>query len=294
MIKSMTGYGRYSKDTPIGKLVIEIQSLNRKMLDMHLVVPKELFRFEIEIRKWIGEVVYRGQLQVRIHLKQEDGLVSRIPRLREMKSSWESVAAGLGFAPQEVVTFPFLVEQMQMPHMPQETEDEAAEKLMKEALKEGIYEALKQLMSMKEREGAALAADIEARLKILETELEKAEDRSLFAVDKYREKLQERMKECQMAGVEVDERILREIVIYAERLDVSEEKTRLRSHIEQFRHLLQTTEPSIGKTMDFLTQELNREVNTLASKSADIELSLLTVAMKSEIEKMREQVQNIE
>jgi uncharacterized protein (TIGR00255 family) len=295
MIKSMTAFGRSCQNTPLGRLVVEVQSLNRKMLDIHLVLPKEFARFEIEIRKWIGDIICRGQVSVRIHLKSDDPLFMQLPQLKELKSTWERVAIDLGYDPISTVTLSFLVQQL--PFLTQ-IEDESKETQMKDLLKNGIEIALKELMGMKEREGKALAFDVEARLKTLSEQLNQIEDRSQVALEKYRQRLNEKMQEFYKTSGETDDRMLREVVreiaSFSEKLDVSEEETRLHSHIEQFQHLLNTSEKSIGKTLDFLTQELNREVNTLASKSADAELSLLTVAMKGEIEKIREQIQNIE
>lgn len=288
----MTAYGRSSKITPLGRLVIEIQTLNRKMLDIHLSFPKELFSFDLEIRKWIGEKIQRGQLNVRIQLEPSEAPLVQLPLLKQLKRAWEKIAVDLGYEPQDTITLSFLMNQLpyQVASEHMVSNDE-----MHNALKECVESALGELMEMKKREGETLATDIDMRLKIIEEHLKKIDERSSVAVDKYREKLKERLLEFQLGGgKEAEERILREIVLYAERLDVTEEKTRLNSHIDQFRHLLKTPEKSIGRTLDFLTQELNREINTLASKSADTELSLLTVAIKSEIEKVREQIQNIE
>lgn len=287
----MTAFGRSSKETRLGRLVIEVQSLNRRMLDIHLVLPKEFLRFEIEIRKWIAEFICRGGITVRIYLKSEELLSMQIPQLKQLKNTWIKVAEELGYDSKTTVTFPFLIEQL--PHLTQ-IEDQTEEEQMKETLKEGIDIALEELMKMKSKEGQALAVDIESRLKTLKEQLEKVEGRSQFSVEKYKQKLNERMQEFKAKGEEFDDRILKEIAIFAEKLDVSEEQTRLRSHIHQFQGLLNASEKSIGKTLEFLTQELNREVNTLASKSADTELSQITVSMKSEIEKIREQIQNIE
>ncbi|MES2344468.1 MAG: YicC/YloC family endoribonuclease [Chlamydiota bacterium] len=287
----MTAFARSCQDTSFGRLVIEIQSLNRKMLDIHLFLPKELARFEIEIRKWISDSVYRGQLSVRIYLKSDEPLLTQLPQLQQLKLTWEKIATELGYDPTSTVTLSFLVQQL--PFLVQ-NEDESKENQMKDLLKDGIEIVLKELTTMKEREGKALTTDVETRLKTLQEQLDQVEERSEFAVEKYKQKLTEKMQEYHQANDLVDDRLLREIAIFAEKINTSEEETRLKSHIEQFQHLLSTSEKSIGKTLDFLTQELNREVNTLASKSADAELSLLTVAMKSEIEKIREQIQNIE
>lgn len=287
----MTGYGRSVKDTPLGKIIVQIQSLNRKMLDVNLKVPKDFFSLEIEVKRWISEVIFRGQVTVCVEFVQEDPLVVQLPRLQALKTSWEKVAETLGFDPQKAIDFSFLVEKASSYR---ESSLLGVSTEVSAGLKEAVFAALEEIVAMKTREGEALVADITYRLSLMEDSLEQIEARSSNALEKQRHKLQERMKEFSLQGAEVDERLTREIVLYAEKLDITEEKTRLRSHIAQFRALLVTAEKSVGKTMDFLTQELNREANTIAAKSADDQLSWLAVGIKSEIEKIREQVQNIE
>jgi uncharacterized protein (TIGR00255 family) len=160
-------------------------------------------------------------------------------------------------------------------------------------LKKTVKEALDSLLKMKGVEGKALASDIAQRLKSLLGLITKIEIQGQSAPKEYREKLLARLFALFEEAKE-DERVLREIALFADKADISEEITRLRSHIEQTKDLLSSKEPSIGRTLDFLTQEMLRESNTIASKSADLKITQLAIALKSEIEKIREQVHNIE
>lgn len=289
MIKSMTAYGRSAKDTPFGHWVAEIHSVNRKFLDIHISLPKELLFFDIEIRKWIGEVLQRGQITVRISLQTEGGTAS-IPLLKTLKKNWEKAAKDLGFKKEEI-TLDFLLHQMSSYGSLDLTKEESS---FRKILKELILKALDELMAMKEKEALALVKDIKMRLKTIEECKDKIAKTSDEIVEHYRRKLQERLGEIVGSSMEGEERILREVVLFAEKVDFTEEITRLNSHIGQFRDILASKEKSVGRTLDFLVQEMNREINTLSAKCVGVESSLLNVTMKSELEKIREQLQNIE
>jgi uncharacterized protein (TIGR00255 family) len=160
------------------------------------------------------------------------------------------------------------------------------------ALQKGVEEALQGLVKMKQSEGKALKKDLEGRLQGLGKWVAQVEAHTPDATKRMREKLKERMREVLEPGAELDERLLREVALFAERVDVTEEITRLRSHVSQFKELL--SQEGIGRKMDFLIQEMGREVNTIGSKSMEAKIAHLVVEMKSELEKMREQIQNIE
>jgi uncharacterized protein (TIGR00255 family) len=295
MIKSMTAYSRASASSPLGRFVIEIHSVNRKMLDMSLYLPKDLLRFDIEIRKWLSQSLERGQITLRLTLQSEGAgyqLFSNYSlQLKALKERWENLARELGYDPQKMIDLHFLVSQLQM--IPP-FESKENEETLKTVLKEGVDLALQELMQMKETEGKTLALDIQKRLKIIEENIAAVELKKEFPLIHYRKKLIDRLKEIGHLHAEVEERIVREVAILAERMDVTEELVRLHTHIEQFRQYLFSHEKAVGRTLDFLTQEMHREVNTLGSKSADSEISLYVVKIKSELDKIREQVQNIE
>jgi len=289
----MTAYGRASRSTPQGQWVLEIHSVNRKMLDINTNIPKEFLSYDIEIRKWIAEQIQRGLITVRLTFHKEEAFVTPlVDQFKQFKHDWEKLAAELGYDPKQAVTLSFLSEQWQLseasPWM-QKFPD------LKELIHVLVEETLKELLSMKIKEGEILLQDIKERLHFIEQDLKKISGRSAQATEHYREKLKSRLQEISQNQTECDERILREVAIFAEKIDITEELIRLDSHLSQFNIFLEAKEEkSIGRTLDFLTQEMNREVNTLASKSADSEISHLTVKIKSEIEKIREQIQNIE
>lgn len=295
MIKSMTAYSRASGNSPLGRVVVEIHSVNRRMLDMSINLPKDLLRFDVEIRKWLSGWLERGQITLRLTL-QSEGMSRNLfssysSQLKELKKNWDKLAGELGYASEQVVDLPFLVSQMQVLPSSEAAEDEDA---LKSSLKIIVEEAVQELMKMKETEGKTLSLDIQKRLKLIEENIAAVELIKEQPLVHYRKKLIERLKEVGSLHGEAEERILREVALLAERLDVTEELVRLRTHIEQFRRHLASQEKAIGRTLDFLTQEMHREINTLGSKSADSEISSYVIKIKSELDKIREQVQNIE
>lgn len=283
----MTAYGRASVATPLGQVALEIQSVNRKVLEISISLPKELLSFELELRKWIAAQVERGQVSVRLSL--QSGRVPAAPQLKKLKAFWEEAAKALGYKPKEVVTFEFLARQLE-----RELPQEALPPGMKRALEKLAEEALKELIQMKLKEGKSLIAALEKCLHEFEQALSKVVQLSKHSSKHYHQKLLERIGELGARATAEDERIVKEVALFAERVDITEEIDRLRSHTDQFKQLFKSSERSIGRTMDFLVQEMQREVHTIASKTAETEVSKLTIAMRGELEKIREQVQNIE
>lgn len=290
MIRSMTAYGRAQCQTPSGRWMIEIHSVNRKMLDIHVNLPKELLSLDLDVRKWIGEEIHRGQVTIRVYL-ESDKTAASIKTLKILKKRWDAIAEALGYEAKAMVDLPFLLEKLET----QAPEDE--EKSLKADLKKAIHLALKPYSEMKKREGEALAKDVRKRLNTIRRELKKIEKIAPQLKKRYQAKLQERLSGFfahQSEERQVEERLLREIVIYAEKVDGSEEITRLYSHMDQMEEMLLSKTESVGRALDFLMQEMGREIGTLTAKSGDHEISKLAVVIKSEIEKIREQVQNIE
>ncbi len=278
MLSSMTGFGRAVVEASLGRLIIEIQSVNRKYLEVFVSLPKEMGRFEVAVRKWVGEAVSRGQVSARVFLiPNEKGLIPDIKLLKTLKKKWDQIAKALGT---EKVDLPFL-----MQYLPALQEEAVRD----DALEQGVRKALQELVKMKKAEGKALAKDLDGRLKELERLIRAVEKEAPTATKKMREKLLEKIEEVYKGG---EERLLREVALFAEKVDISEEIVRFQSHLDQFHTLLRAD--SVGRKMDFLIQEMGREVNTIGSKSMEAKISHLVVALKSELEKMREQVQNIE
>jgi uncharacterized protein (TIGR00255 family) len=294
MLISMTGFGRAVLERPFGRIIVEIQCVNRKYLEVATMLPKELNRFDMEIRKWIGESISRGQISVRVFLTpSEEALNQLLPDpsvLKRLKKSWTQIAKASGVNTRSI-DLPFLLQNMP-PSMLQNLAGD--EKDCHSALKQCVDEAIEGVMKMKSCEGQALAHDISRRLKELDRMLHKIEELAPQSVVKQREKLKDRILEVLTPGTELDERLLRELALFADRVDISEEITRFYSHIDQFQEILKTNRGPIGRKLDFLVQEMGREINTVGSKSADAAITRFVVDAKSELEKVREQIQNIE
>lgn len=294
MIKSMTAYGRASKNSRGTDLVVEVHSVNKRGLDINIYAPRELLYLDMDLRKWVGEKVGRGQVSVRISMKQDVAARAASPlyyeTLKHLKEKWEQLASQLGFSKKDI-DLQFLANQMQMADGDELVKDE---KGLKEAIKELLEKALQEFTKMKMAEGKHLAKEIQHRLQLMKEMVKKIKEKSLNAPAKYREKLKEKIAEA-LEGVSLDEeRLLREVALFAEKVDTAEEISRLDSHLQQGSALLDDQEKPAGKTIEFLVQEMLREVNTIGSKASDIEIANLTIHMKSEIEKIREQVQNVE
>lgn len=288
----MTAYGRAQKVTSQGRFSVEVQSVNRKYLEIVLSLPKELWRFDSLIRKWIGEKMHRGQVMVKVALAFVQGTpVSVKPNLalaREVKQAYDAIAKDLQL--QQDVRLELL---SSIPDMLVYEEDIGCDEMYQEVLKSLFDEALNAAGEMKRVEGAVLHKEIHQRLLVLYKQIDKLYEIVSGASLRYREKLKAKMEEALNGPVE-DERLLKEVCLFAERADISEELTRLKSHLQQCESFLQSEEEGMGKTIEFLTQELQREVNTIGSKVVDTEASRLVVEMKGEIEKIRQQVQNVE
>lgn len=297
-LKSMTAYGRGASPFPYGTLTVEIQSVNRRHLEVNVNLPRLLIRFEMPIRKKISERIGRGMLNVFVGWRSssQQSSVKVVPNLtlaRGIRNAWEQIAYDLGLEAKIDLSLlhgekDLLIFEEELP------EDESVQK----ALEICLTEALDRLLEMKEKEGRALSLDLHERQKALSGYLAKIEQLAPEGSEKYRKKLEERLNEFLTGNGDQEERILREVALYAERLDISEEVVRLKSHLEQFILLLETPLTEVaetrGKTLDFLIQELNREINTIGSKASDAAISQWVIKAKSELEKMREQVQNIE
>lgn len=293
-MKSMTAYGRASAEFSFGKLLVEIQSVNRKILDVTVNLPKDFFCFDILVRKWISAEIERGQVIVRVTVIPQDKKVNvhtYLPELKSLQKEWHHIAKELGFNPQESVNLPFLLGQLE-----QNTHLELLEQeeLYSHALESVFHTALKSLMKMKADEADLLKVDLEMRLQLIEEKLVFVTARKESVLAKYRKKISERLLEIGQISSDVEEKILREIALLAERIDVTEEVVRLNAHIQQFKRHLHTQGKAVGRTLEFLTQEILREINTLGAKASDTEVSSIVIFIKSELEKIREQILNLE
>lgn len=292
----MTAYGRSVLATSVGRFVIELHSVNRKFLEISTYLPKSLIRFDSKIKKWIAEKVSRGQVNVRIGFVPNDGAISAIiPNIvlaKQIKAAWDQIAVELKLP---IETFPLSLLAAEEGII-QQKEELADEQQVLSQLHHALLEALKQLIQMKSCEGQALFTDLETRLKLLKISIDFIENLSPESVVKYREKLKLKIEEMLPAAMSLDgdDRLLKEVCFFAEKVDVAEEITRFNSHIQQFFTVMQRQEGGHGKTLEFIIQELFREANTIGSKSADHAITKVVIEIKTELERMREQIQNVE
>lgn len=292
MIRSMTGYGQASLGSEKRKCSVEIRSLNHRYFDYSARIPQALLALEEPIKQLIHSRIQRGKITLSLSLNGGETLLERV-RIDEEKvgfyyKSLLRAASKLGL--ERSIRIADII------HLPGifvfEKEAVNAEKWWP-TVRLTVERALKDLIFMREKEGRCLERDFVKRLGIVERLARGIQRRSHGLVHIYRRRLGERIKEL-TAGVDLDkDRLLKESAVIAERSDITEELVRLGNHIKLCRSALRQTEEA-GKRIDFIMQEMNREANTIASKSVDFGISSDVVHIKSEIEKMREQVQNIE
>lgn len=294
MLKSMTAFGRASSATEMGQFTIEIQSVNRKFLEINVQLPRELSYFDIEIKKWLQPFITRGQVSVKVTASFEGRapftVVPNLALARQMKEAWLTIAAQLGLNQEEIGVG--LLSQSE--DILCYEENRCEEDSYRQVLKQVLDQAMTGFMLMKSQEGALLQADLLSRSEKARQAMKIIEERTPHATKKYREKLVGRLEELLPGHVENEERILREIALFAEKIDITEEMTRFFCHLLRFEALIEGADSSVGKTLEFVLQELGREVNTIGSKSSDIEIAKRVIDIKSELERMREQIQNIE
>lgn len=298
MLKSMTAYGRGAVEKKEGSVIAEIQSVNRKFLDLNLNLPKEFSSFETEIRKWVTSKVTRGQVNIRISASFTDILPIKIrPNIalaKEIKLAWDQISAELSLNKEEF-SLNLLAQEADLFAY----EENLLEKMHGlEFIKEAVDIALDKFLRMKEVEGAAIEIDIIKRIDLIDNLTKEISTLAPEAMQSYQDKLTTRLQEFLSKekipfNAESEQRLMQEVALYADRIDIAEETLRLNSHLEQMRNLLKKREP-VGKTFEFLLQELNREANTLTAKSQDLKIVRLGLEIKGEIEKIREQIQNIE
>lgn len=288
----MTGYGRgYRLEDGIG-YEVEIRSVNNRFLDITVRLPGGWVCLEERVKRTIQSMVRRGRVDVFVQVRTEQpsrrkvtvdwGVAESVIRAaREMKEHF-SLDGSLSVS--DLFHVPEVVSVEEVPLDPESCSV---------PLLEAVRKACINLVEMREKEGAALAEDLLSRTETLSKRFIEIRERAPRVVEEYRRRLESRLKEW-MDGVSLDEnRLMMEAALFAERSDIEEELTRLESHLNQFRQLLSSDEP-VGRRLDFLLQEMNREINTIGSKANDGQISLYVVDCKSELEKMREQVQNIE
>jgi len=294
MIRSMTGYGRAEAMGARTLVTVECKSVNHRHLDVALKLPRVLTSFESDARRLIQSALQRGRIDVSCALTPVEGIVLNaltvnVAQAKEYADAARKVAESLDLADGPSLAWVMaqsgvLTREEQTPLAPED-----AWPLLEQALSA----ALAELVERRETEGAALAQELANLGSVLAGYVETVAQRAPAAVERRAARLSERMQ-AMLAGAEVDHaRLATEVAVWADKTDVSEELARLRAHLAQLTALLAGQGP-VGRTLDFLIQEIHREVNTIGSKADDLEISQAVIAAKSALEKMREQVQNLE
>ncbi|MCU0786907.1 MAG: YicC family protein [Verrucomicrobia bacterium] len=292
-MKSMTGCGRGECVQDGFKVAVEVQSINRKQADIQVDLPRDLEVLESAVRNTIHQVVSRGRLTVKVLLQAPTGRKSaRMHLNRALAKAYtrELRALAKELKLEDTVSLDHLI---RAPGVFQTDEQLVQAEDFWPAIEKALQQALTALLKMRSREGAHLAKDLAGRIRTMQQAAARVHQRAPMVAEHHRRQLIERARS---AGVEMgvdDDRLLKEIVIFADRSDISEELTRLESHFRQFDSLAKSREP-VGRTLDFLAQEMNREINTIGSKANDGEISHAVVTLKTELEKFREQAQNVE
>jgi uncharacterized protein (TIGR00255 family) len=292
MLKSMTGYGRAEGATAAYLYTVEIQTFNHRFTDIRIRLPRALASLEHELHREVRERVHRGRFDVHVTEK----LYGEIPRsLRIDRGAIQQYVNALRGIQQELhlrgdVTIEALIGIRDLVSL-EVAEVDLAE--VRTVVKQLLHRALDEVESMRGKEGDNLARALEVCLNEVEARLETVETRAPHVVEAYRARMQQRVGAL-LGGVLPDpDRIAHEVVLFADRSDITEECTRLKSHIQQFRTSLQGISP-LGRRLEFLLQEMHREVNTIGNKATDAAISPAVVEIKADLERLREQVQNIE
>lgn len=292
MIKSMTGFGRCEIQQDSKKFTVELKSVNHRYLDVNIRMPKKLNFFETSIRTLLKSYANRGKVDIFItyeDLSQAQSSVKYNPLIAaEYMKYFKQMEEEFGL--ENDINVSALARFPEVLTMEEQVEDE--EELWN-GLKKALEGAFAQFVETRITEGENLKKDILAKLTFLEQEVSAVEERSPQIVAEYRQKLEEKVAEL-LADTQMEEnRLAAEVILYADKICTDEEVVRLKSHIQHMRATLEEKE-GIGRKLDFIAQEMNREANTILSKANDIEVSNHAISLKTEIEKIREQIQNIE
>ena len=289
---SMTGYGRGEYREGGIELTVEIKTVNNRYLDVSIKSPRVFIACEDVIRSAVREKMTRGHADVFISLSDKREKCKTLYLDEGTAKAYADAARRVKQMLPDAADDFTVTSVLRYPDVIRAEESNAADGELLTALTAALDTALDRLNAMREIEGGKLAADMLARMKTVEGYVASITERAPQVAENYRARLEAKMKKL-LEGVEVDEgRLLTEVALFTDKSNIDEELTRLGSHTEQFRQIC--TEKLVGRKLDFLVQEFNRETNTICSKSNDIEVTRLGLAMKNEIEKIREQVQNVE
>ncbi|WP_442599445.1 YicC/YloC family endoribonuclease [Neobacillus sp. D3-1R] len=291
MVKSMTGFGRSQKESNDYSITVEIKTVNHRFCEYNIRMPRQLLKIEDKIKKQLGDYVQRGRIEVFVTI-EGSGAVHR-----KVNIDWSLLEEYFQYIQQVKNKYDLqqdisIQDLLQRGEWLQVDEVESENEELINLVFIAVEEAANQLVSMRISEGNELELDIRHQLTSLEGIIEQLKQYSPLVVSQYRERLAKRMNEF-LNGSFDEQRLMTEVAIFADKADINEELTRLKSHISQFVETLSLPEP-IGRKLDFLLQEMNREVNTIGSKANDSKIAKEVVELKSLLEKLKEQIQNIE
>ena len=292
-MKSMTGFGRAEVAVGSYHFGIEIKTVNHRYLDLGIKIPRKIGFLEEGFREQIKKRIRRGRVDLYVNISEGSDAQREVVLNESLCRSYVDSFAGLGqkMGVENDLTLSVLA---RLPDVIQLEQADLDENEIKEEMQKGFNTAMDQLISMREIEGAALRLDMHEKIGALHNMIDEITSSGTDVQDVYRNKLLKRVREMIGNEIHIDEtRIMMEIAIFAEKSSIDEEVVRFKSHLSQFREGLKSNEPA-GRKLDFLVQELNREINTIGSKTSDLDVSSLIIHVKSELEKVREQVQNIE
>lgn len=292
MIKSMTGFGRSTYENEGREYIIEIKSVNNRFTDINIKMPRNLNYLEEKIRKQILSNISRGKVEVSIQLNNNSDLGKKINLNTDIAKKYVEELKKLS-EETNIIDNINIMDVARFPDVLNIRIDEEAEEVIEKELFTALDSAIDSFLDMRQKEGSKIKVDLENRIEVIKQKIEQISSISAGLVDEYVVKLETRIKELLKTDVVDQTRLAQEVVIYSDKCSVEEEITRLKSHISQFLNLLNEN-IAIGKKLDFLIQEMNRETNTIGSKSSDIKMTNIVIDIKNILEKIREQVQNIE
>lgn len=292
-MKSMTGYGRGEFQESNKSFVVEIKTINHRYNDILVKMPKHISHLEDMVKRSIKEKVNRGRVEVYINMESVEGndaeVTVNLALAKSYKKAAEKISRELSvkgeLSLESIMKFPDVLKAEKL----EEDEDE-----LKSALSGALEAAIASLVEMRAVEGKKLLEDMMQKLDKIEERISEIEKRAPSVVSEYKEKLNQRIAEMLEGKYELDEaRLANEVAYFADKSGIDEELVRLKSHVEQARSTARS-EGAVGKKLDFIVQEMNRETNTIGSKVGDVEITNMVVDIKTEIEKVREQIQNVE
>jgi uncharacterized protein (TIGR00255 family) len=290
MLKSMTGYGQGASSGSNFTVTVDLRSVNNRNLDIHWRAPQDLVSLEIPLKKQIQAAISRGRVDVSVNLVQTADAVFEInrPLIRGYLEALRTIRDEFGLAGEAD-----LASIVRLPNILIAPIGNSLSEAIAQSIESAMAQALAALVAMRAVEGHQLQKELLARVERIERHLAMIEENSTGIIDAYRDKLRKRISELLEKNVVDETRLAQEVAYLAERSDITEEITRLKSHLAQLREIL-ASGGEVGKKLDFLLQEANREANTILSKSSEVSVCDAAIEIKTEVERLREQAQNVE